>query len=61
MNFKNKTIFKIKGLNQERSFNNISKTVSIYNIKKEDDGTSQFEVDYKDAKKTKKFLEQQGF
>ncbi len=61
MNFKNKTIFKIKGLNQERSFNNISKTVSIYNIKKEDDGTSQFEVDYKDAKKTKKILEQQGF
>lgn len=61
MNFKNKTIFKIKGLNQERSFNNISKTVSVYNIKKEDDGTSQFEVDYKDAKKTKKFLEQQGF
>lgn len=61
MNFKNKTIFKIKGLNQERSFNNISKTVSIYNIKKDDDGTSQFEVDYKDAKKTKKFLEQQGF
>lgn len=61
MNFKNKTIFKIKGLNQERSFNNISKTVSIYNIKKEDDGTSQFEVDYKDAKKTKKFLEQQDF
>lgn len=61
MNFKNKTIFKIKGLNQERSFNNISKAVSIYNIKKEGDGTSQFEVDYKDAKKTKKFLEQQGF
>ena len=61
MNLKNKTTFKIKGLNQERYFNNISKSINIYNIKKEDDGISQFEVGYKDRKKTKQILEREGY
>lgn len=61
MNLKNKTTFKIKGLNQERYFNNISKSINIYNIKKEDDGISQFEVGYRDRKKTKQILEREGY
>lgn len=61
MSLKNRIIFKVKGLNQERSFNNISKSINVYNLKKEENGISQFEVDYKNFKKTKKILNTNGF
>ena len=48
----------IKGLNQEKILNNLSKKIKIYNFRKSDDNQSEFEVDLKNKKKTKHILEQ---
>ncbi len=58
--FKNRTIIKIKGLNQERALNNITRQVKIYNYKREEHSLSQFEVDFKDRTKIKKLITEQG-
>lgn len=52
---------KVKGLNQERAFNNLSKEVEILKLEREDQRTCQLEVLPKDAKKTKKFLRNNNF
>ena len=57
---KNRSKVKVKGLNQERAINNISKTVNIYNFKRYDKSLSEFEIDLKDSKKIKKLLENEG-
>lgn len=57
---KNRTTIKVKGLNQERALNNISKKVKIFNFKREDEKNSQFEVELKDTKEIKKLIENQG-
>lgn len=61
MIFKNKTIFTIKGLNQERGLGEISKKITIFNLSKEQNDISKFEVDYRDRKLAKKLLEEHGF
>lgn len=57
---KNRTIVKIKGLNQERAINNLSKSVNIYNFKREESNLSEFEVEYKDRKKIEKLVNEEG-
>lgn len=57
---KNRTTFKVKGLNQERVLNNISKKVKVLNYKREDSLHSQFEVELKNSKTIKKLVEEQG-
>lgn len=51
---------RIKGLNQERAINAISKNIKIYNFKKENENISQFEVDYKNHRKLKKLVQAHG-
>lgn len=58
--FKNRATIKVKGLNQERAINNLSKTLKIYNYKREEQNLSQFEVELKHTKKIKQMLEQEG-
>lgn len=58
--FKNRAMIKVKGLNQERAINNLSKTLKIYNYKREEQNLSQFEVELKHTKKIKQMLEQEG-
>lgn len=48
--------FRIKGLNQEKVFNSLSKEVKVYNIKRESHDKATFEVDSKYEKKTKSLL-----
>ena len=55
---KNRTNIKIKGLNQERIVNTISKTITIFNFKREGD-ISEFEIDFRNRKKIKKLLSQE--
>ena len=50
---------KVKGLNQERVINNISKKITIFNLKRKDD-VSEFEVEYKNRKIIKKMLSQEN-
>ena len=57
---KNRTKLKVKGLNQERALNNISKTVNIYNFKRNEQNLSEFEVNFKDSKNIKTLLEKEG-
>lgn len=57
---KNRTIIKVKGLNQERALNNISKRLKIYNYKRDGQTQGQFEVEYKHTKEIKKLIEEQG-
>lgn len=47
---KSRTVVKIKGLNQERVINTISKKMNVYNIKRQSHNVCKFEVDY-DKKK----------
>ena len=51
-----KTQFKIRGFNLEKSFNNLSKSVKIYDFHKLQPDISIFKVSYLDVNKTKKFL-----
>ena len=56
----NRSQFQIKGLNQEKAFNTLSKEVKVYKIKRKEHNLSTFEVDSKDEKKTKNILGSQG-
>lgn len=58
--FKNRTIIKVKGLNQERALNKITKRVKVFNYKREGQNLSQFEVNYKNSHEIKKLVEQEG-
>lgn len=53
---KNRSKIVIKGLNQEKILNNLSKQVKIYNFRKNENFLCEFEVDYKNRKKVDKFL-----
>ncbi len=53
--------FKIKGLNQERAFNKLTKDVQVLKLVREDKHTCEIEVAPKDSKKTKKFFESNNF
>ena len=56
---KNRSKITIKGLNQERTINNLIKSVKIYNFKREEADISHFEVEYKDREFVKQFLEKE--
>lgn len=58
---KNYHYFEIKGLNQERFFNNLSKKYQIFEIKRLDKTHSSFKVRFLDGKKVKKIIEANGF
>lgn len=60
MKFHNRTVIKVKGLNQERAINNLSKKVDIFNFKREEQNISEFEVDYRKRKKTIGIIKEQG-
>lgn len=60
MKQKNRTLVKVKGLNQERALNNITKHIKIYNFKREKQNTCQFEVDYNERKQIKALIEREG-
>lgn len=55
---KNRSKLKIKGLNQEKIINILSETVKIYNYKKNEENLSEFEVDFKNNKKTIDILQE---
>lgn len=57
----NRVKFCIKGLNQERNLNEISKKYAIYNIDRKDGKTCEFEVDASYAKIVKNQLKSAGF
>ncbi|MBO5394435.1 MAG: sporulation protein YqfD [Clostridia bacterium] len=57
---KNRTKVTIKGFNQERTLNQISQKIKIYNFKREENGISHFEVDFKDRKQIKNMLKSSG-
>ena len=54
----NKVKFKIICRNQEKIINKIAKNMNIYNFFRKDERCSEFEVDYKNKKKLKKFLDE---
>ena len=56
----NRTKFKIKGLNQERLLNNLSKNVKVYNFKRQDYHTCEFETDYSKSKNVKARIVENG-
>lgn len=56
-----KTQFKIKGLNQEKNFNDLSKKVKIYDFHRLQPDISIFKVSYFDARKTQKMLKGYGY
>ncbi len=56
-----KVRYEIKGLNQERAFNKLTKEVTILTLERKDKHVSVLEVSPKDAKKTKKFLRNNNF
>ena len=57
---RNRTKVTIKGFNQERAINQIAKKIKVYNYKKEENGVSYFEVDYKHRKLLKNLLRDTG-
>lgn len=58
---KNNRIFlKLKGLNQERIINSLSKKIKIYNLKRDKYNICTLEVDYKDKKQTLNLLKQEN-
>lgn len=52
----NYCVFTIKGLNQERFFNKLSKDFFIYEINRIERNKTSFKVSFKDAKKVKKII-----
>ena len=58
--FKNRTRLTVKGLNQERALNELSKEVKIYQYSRQEQDLCQFEVEPRHARHTKKLLESQG-
>lgn len=57
---KNRTKLTVKGLNQERALNELSKEVKIYKYSRQQPELCQFEVDMRHAHRTKKLLEGLG-
>ncbi len=55
-----RTQFKIRGLNQERTLNKLSKSIKIYNLKREEHHSCQFETDFSKRKIAKKILLENG-
>lgn len=55
---KSRISVKIKGLNQERALNTISKKIAIYNLKKQSPSLSSFEIDFKNKKKLLPILQE---
>ncbi len=51
----------VKGLNQERTFNALTREVQVLHLERRDKHTSQIEIAPKDAKKTKKLLRSNNF
>ncbi len=56
-----RTRFLVKGLNQERTLNQIIKKIKVYNFKRLQHDLSEFEVDYKHRKLIAKLLSESGF
>lgn len=54
--FSNLVRVKVKGLNQERAFTKLSKSVSILKLERSDKQICEMEIQEKDFKKTKDFL-----
>ncbi len=57
---KGKTHVQVKGLNQERTINNIVKKIKIYNYNRLEHNLCEFEVDYKNHKLLCKMLSDAG-
>ena len=57
---KNRVKFRIKGLNQEKFLNNISQVATIYNYKRLNHQTGEFETDFSKEKFVKKAVIEQG-
>lgn len=55
---KSRTIVKIKGLNQERAINIISKKMKVYNIKRDSHNTFKLEVDFENKKEVINILQE---
>ena len=47
-------LFEIKGLNQERFFNQAAKKYHLFEINRQQKNTASFKVDFKDRKKIRK-------
>lgn len=58
---KNYHLFEIKGLNQERFFNSISKKYRIFELDRTQKNLSTFKVDFRDAKAVRKEILGVGF
>ena len=56
----NRSQFVVKGLNQEKAFNNLSKEIKVYKIKRPEYNLSTFEVDSKNEKKANSILSSMG-
>ncbi len=56
----NRSQFTVKGLNQEKAFNNLSKEIKVYKIKRSEYNLSTFEVDSKNEKKATSILSSMG-
>ena len=54
-------LFEIKGLNQERFFNQAAKKYHLFEINRQQKNTASFKVDFKDRKKVRKELLGAGF
>ena len=61
MKLKNYHFFKIKGLNQERLFNKLSKNIQLFEINRLEKNLSTFKVKFFDGKKVQKILHEDGF
>lgn len=60
MRKENRIKLKVKGLNQEKLLNKITKNTIVYNFKRDSHNTCQFEVDYKQRKMVKSLLTENG-
>ena len=54
-------LFEIKGLNQERFFNQAAKKYHLFEINRQQKNSASFKVDFKDRKKVRKELLGAGF
>lgn len=61
MKFQSRIKLKIKGLNQERTFNNLAKEVKVLKLDRLDKQTADLEIAPRDSKKTKEILKNANF
>ena len=61
MKFRNKTYFRIKGLNQEKFFNELSKKISMSDIERHSKNETSFSCSFFDQKKVDKLLKEKKF